>query len=139
MIGAAEVHDAVPVTFDESGELLKGFEPLPFERLSPTQEEASGLFIRPALPQEFELLPEEVGGVEALVRFEEETERFLPRLREAVRIPKEIVPLPLDEAPVGASHPLVLASADIIHCGAQVRQDVELVVDDGGVWSTPLG
>jgi hypothetical protein len=139
VVGTTEAHDAVPVTLHETGEFLERLEALPLERLLPTEEELHGFLFGLALPQEIELLPEEVGGVETLVRLEEKPECFLARLREAVGVTEEVVPLPFDEAAVGTSDTLVLAATNIIHGGTQMGEDVELVVDDGGVRRVPFG
>jgi len=63
----AKGYDAVPVTFDRLGKLLKGLEPLPFERRLPVVELLSGPGLGLVPPELFELLFENIGGIESLV------------------------------------------------------------------------
>src|SRR4029077_2466786 len=63
--------DAVPVALDQSGKLFKGFEPLPFESVSPVAEEASRPEWQSVFPKLVEGFFEKVSGVYPFVGLEQ--------------------------------------------------------------------
>src|SRR5664279_6316963 len=59
--------DAIPMTIDHVGELLVGFQPLPFERGAPLLEEAPCPALVLVAPELAERFLEQVGGIEPFV------------------------------------------------------------------------
>src|SRR5437867_4021287 len=129
--------DAVPVPRDHCGKLLVGAEPLPLQSGAPVVEEAPGPALPLVLPELAEGLLEDVGGVEPLVRGEQRLESAPAVEREVLAVGEQRVLLALDEPPVPARQPRVLALADLIEGLAQVPQDVELVEQDARLGGVP--
>src|SRR5450759_3034118 len=111
VLDGAVGRDAVPVTLDHLCELLVGLEALPLERLAPVLEEAPGPSLARVVPQLAERLLEEVGGVEAPVRDQQQLERLAPLERQVLATREQRVLLALDEAAVLAREAGVLALA----------------------------
>src|SRR3990172_7493355 len=129
--------DSVPVSVDHLRELPVGREPLPLEALLPAVEEGA----RPALglvaPELAEGLLEQVGDAEPLVRGQQLLEAGPAVVAEVLPAREQGVALPLDEGPVLAGEPAVLAAAYLVERIREVAHDVELVEDDAGVGCVP--
>ena len=67
VLGSAVGGDAVPVAVDHRGELLVGFEPLPFEALAPVLEEAARPGLALVVPELAERLLQHIGRVQPFV------------------------------------------------------------------------
>ena len=132
--------DAVPMPFDQLGKLLEWLQPLPAYRGAPLVEELAGPGLASVRPQLSELLLEEVGGIESLVRREERLESA-PFLRgEILPVREEHILLFLDVLPVRTvGQALVLRLVDLIHRLVQMPQHMELVVEDGRLRCLRLG
>src|SRR3989442_343279 len=102
VLGGTVGRDAVPVTLDHLRELLVGLEALPLERLAPVLEEAPGPSLAGVVPKLAEGLLEEVGGVEAPVRGQQELERLAPLQRQVLATRAQRVLLALGEPAVPA-------------------------------------
>ncbi len=63
--------DALPLKFDQRGELLERLESLPAKCLSPVLEKLPGLRFAPIFPELRKLLLQHVGGLESLIRRQE--------------------------------------------------------------------
>ena len=70
VVGVAVGNDAVPVVFDQPGELLVGPQALPFEGIAPVVEEVQGPAGASIAPELTERLFEQVGFVQTLVGME---------------------------------------------------------------------
>src|SRR3990172_2329139 len=131
--------DAVPVALDHLRELLEGLEPLPLERGAPVLEEAPRPGLALIAPELTEGFLEQVGRVQALVRGEQELQA-LPALEgQILAVRQQRVLLALDEAPVLAGEPGVLALAHRVECGPEMPQHVELVEQHMGLRGVTLG
>src|SRR3990172_502733 len=138
VLGAAVGSDAVPVAVDHRRELLVGLEPLPLEALSPALEEGAGPALGLVAPELAEGLLEQVGGVQSLVGREQLLQARSSVVGEGLAIREQRVSLPLDERPVLAGEPTVLAAADLVERVAEMAHDVELVENDSRLWSVAL-
>jgi len=90
------------------------------------------------VPELTEGLLEQVGGVDALVRREQELERSAPLQRQVLVTRQQRVLLALDEAPVLAREAGVLALAYDVQSLTEVAQHVELVEEDAGLRGVAL-
>ncbi len=125
--------DAVPVAGHHRGELVERIQPLPPQRVTPLVEESpcpSGAVVVPQLSKGF---LEEVGLVQPLVGFEQPLEGCPALGLEVSPVRQQCVPLPLDEPPVRARQAGIFPFTHLVHRFAQVLEDVELVVQDGGL------
>src|SRR5260370_15299372 len=100
VLGGTVGRDAGPVTLDHLRELFVGLEALPLERLAPVLEEAPGPALAGVVPKLAEGLLEEVGGVEAPVRRQQELERLAPLQRQVLATREQRVLLAFDEPAV---------------------------------------
>ena len=130
VLGLAVSGDAIPMTIDQLGELLVGFEPPPFQARAPVLEEAPGPALALVVPELAEGLLEHVGGVQPLVRREQDLQA-LPRCAgQILAMREQQVLLPLEVAPVFATEPSVLGLAHRVEGVAQRAEDVKLVEQD---------
>ena len=112
------------------GELLVGLEALPLERGAPVVEEAPRPAFALVAPELAEGLLEQVGRVQPLVGGEQHLQRLAALQREVLAAGQQGVLLALDEAPVLAGEPRVLALADLVERLPEMAHDVELVEQD---------
>jgi len=122
--------DPAPVALHQRGELLEGFEPLPFQGFLPVVEESPCPPFPTVPPQLIEGLLEQVGRLEPLVGSQELLEGLAPLQRQVLPPGEQGVPLPLDERPVFSRQTPVLGPAHLVQGLAQVPHHVELVEQD---------
>ena len=130
VVGMAVGHDAIPVFLDHGGELLVGFQALPFQRGSPVVEEApspSRLLVTPEL---FEPFLQHIGREQSFVGVEEQLQPLLARDGQVVPARQQRELLALDEAASWSGEPAVFALANLVQGILQMTQHVKLVVDD---------
>lgn len=139
VLGCAVRGDAIPVAFDQRGKLLERAKPLPAEGAAPCLEELPRPRDAAVLPELPELLLQHVGCVQPLVRREQGREGASLFGAEIGPMGEQDVLLALDELSVVAiRQPFVLGLPDLIHRLAQLPQDMELVVENGGLRRVPL-
>src|SRR6266536_580851 len=138
VLGSAVRGDAITVALDHGRELPVGREPLPLQALLPAVEEGT----RPALglvaPELAEGLLEQVGDAEPFVRCQQLLEAGPAVVAEVLAARKQGVALPLDEGPVLAREPAVLAAAHLIERIRVASHAVTLAEDDAGLGRVPL-
>ena len=139
VLGLAIRRDPTPMALDHRRELLEPGQSLPFERLAPVVEEPPRPPLAAITPQLLERLLEQVGRVETPVGFQQQPEAGPTAAREVLPIGQQGVLLPLDEAPILAGQPSVLALAHLVESLAEVPDDMELVVQDSGLGRVAFG
>jgi len=122
--------DALPMPVDHVSKLLVGFQPLPFQTVTPVLEEAP----RPALPLVTPKLSEglfqQISGVQAFVRLQESLQG-LPALQgQVLPVRQQGIFLALDVGAVFALEPGLLGFTPLIQRLAQVTPHVKLVEQD---------
>ena len=101
--------DALPVRFDHAGELLVGFESLPFEGAFPVLEESASPTFPLVTPELSERLLEQVGHVQAPVGSQKLLERATTIQSEILSIGQQGVFLSFDEVAFAARQTGVFA------------------------------
>ena len=127
LLGLAVRRDPAPVPLDDRGELLEGFEPLPFQGFFPVVEEPAGPPFPGVSPQLIERFLEQVGRLEPLVRGEQFPQRLAPFEREVFPPREKVVPLSLDEGFVLSRQTPVFGTANFVDSLPKMAHDVELV------------
>src|SRR5271157_2883469 len=127
--------DAVPVSFDHIGELLKWLQALPPEGTPPVVEEPTSPGGSVVVPELTERLLEKVGLVQSLVGPEQQLQGLLSLSSEILPAGEQMVLLSLDEAAILPREACVLLLSHLVHGLPQVAEDVELVVHDPGLGS----
>jgi len=130
--------DPAPVPLDDRGELLEGFEPLPFQGFLPVVEESPCPPFPAVPPQLIERLFEQVGRLEPLVGGEQFLQRLAPRKGEVLPAGEQRVPLPLDERFVLPREPVVFGSTHLVECLSEMPYHVELVEENRRLGGVPL-
>ena len=120
----------IPVPVDHLGEPLVRLQPLPLPLPAPALEELPCPCLAPVVPELSEGLLQYVGGVEPLVRRQQELQ--IPPRSEAkvAHVRKQGVLLPLDELAMLATEPAIFVLSDLVERLAEVANDVEFVVKD---------
>ena len=129
--------DPAPVPFHHRGELLEGFEPLPFQRFLPVVEEPPGPPLPGVSSQLIERFLEQIGRVEPLVGGEQLPQRLPPRQREVLPAGEEVVQLSLDERPVLPRQPVVFRPAHHVERLSEVPHEVQFVEQDRRLRGVP--
>ena len=138
LLQPAVLRDSLPVPLHHRGELLEGFEPLPFEGFLPMVDEPPGPPFSAVPPQLTERFLEQVGRLEPLVGGEQLPQPLAPRQREILPAGEKVVPLPLDERAVLSRQPVVFGSANLVEGLPQVPHHVELVEENRRLGGVPL-
>ncbi len=122
--------DTIPMTIDQRGELLVGFEPLPFQARAPVLEEAPRPALALVVPELAEGLLEKVEGAQPLVRREQDLQALPRGACQILSMREQRIFLPLDVAPVFATEPPILGLAHLSRGRRPDDTDVKLVEQD---------
>src|ERR1019366_7340234 len=125
--------DAVPVSLDHVGEVFVGRKALPLQLRAPVIEELACPGLAVVIPQLGKRLLEHIGGVQALVGGQQESQILPGRAGEVLRMGQQGVLLAFDELALVAFQARVLGLAHTIQGLAQVAQHVELIEQDSGL------
>src|ERR1700694_2293830 len=106
--------DAVPMAIDHGGELLIGFQSLPFERRAPVLEEAPCPTLLLITPELAKGLLEQIGSVQPFVGSQQRPQRLAALQREVLLARQQRVFLALDEAALLSCQARILALAHLI-------------------------
>ncbi len=130
IVGVTIRGNPVPMAINQRGKLLIRPQALPLQGRPPILKEAPRPAFLLIVPQLAEGLLEQVGGVQPLVRGQQDLQA-VPRVAREIRPMREQrVLLPLDVAPVFAAEPPVLGLAHGVEGVAQMAHDVKLVEQD---------
>ena len=133
VLGLAVRNDAVPMTLDHGGELLKGLQPLPLEAVLPVVEELPGPGLALVIPQLPKRFLEQIGRVEPLIGGEQRLKRLAAIEVQVLPVRQQGIAVALDETALLALYPTILGPAHVIQRLVQMAQDVEFVEHDLGL------
>src|SRR5262249_44905341 len=114
--------ESVPMTIDHVGELLVGFQSLPFERRAPVLQEPSCPALVLVAPELSKGLLENICGVQQFVGAQQSPQCLSALQREVLLVRQQRV-VPLDEAAVLSRQSRVLVLSHLTEGFAQVAND----------------